>query len=389
MWEEDTLLTKSNKIILIVVLAAIATIFLIGAEKANGQEFTYTPSFDWSLSECTEFFEGNVWRATCLIRGNNTSGYTGNQTQGGSGEPIDTNPPEVDGCRLGFDRDGITGDCVKITILEEQAIKECEEDRTCPLGDYGPDYEPPFIAPELFSQTDRIAIKKINEYIGSRCFQGIGTTLGIQNPRSFEIPTIEVPFVDINGNVIRTVMVLDTTGFTNESLDGLLGIIERHVRECVAQNLLLNPQGGVLSEAHANKGFCDSIGNQRTDLLSWCGKTYSHVTNAKNVPVWSQQRVNEEANRNIDTPVFSILENICKGYYERSYKTIFPECVEYFKEVGTGGTYAKQQEMKVYDDSAYQTFKDGDESEQLEKVMREKLAEDIQGLLALQRALQK
>jgi len=333
-------LTSKQALAIVVSFIMIAGLGYTGASLASGEKFEYEVPHAFDKWECETFYDGPVPLTQCYMEGVNTSGYTGEQETGGSGEPVDENPPEVDGCPDRFDRDGITGKCRPISILEAEAIKECEEDRTCPLGDFGPVYEPPFIAPKLTNPTSQITIQKINEYLGSRCFQGIGTTLGIQEKRSFEIPTITA--TKLIGNVYREVLVLDTTGFTNQSLEGLLGIIERHVRECVAQALLLNPQGGVLSLASAHKGYCDSLVNSNERDIPVCGYTFSeHRQVAKNVPVWSQQRVNENQNRGITHPQWSILEDVCKGYYERSYKMIFDECVIYFSEITPSGSSKK------------------------------------------------
>jgi len=375
-------LINSDKIILTIALATVVTVFVIGAEKAYGQ-FEEVP-FDYQNSGCTLVENTIDYKRYECFADWRSEDYK---------EPGEEYTPAEDGCMAGWDIDIRTGECKPHEIIEEEAIAECEADPTCPRGFYIEPEEPTKwekiaegLNPDSPSATDQELIKKINQMLGARCYQGVGTTAGSQEERSFDIPTIKI-MVD---GVERTVLDTQSSG-KSLNLKGILGLIERAVRECVAQEILLDEHGGVMSVADTHFAYCDKIlPSTDVEFDPFCGKNYSdHSVVAQNVPVWSQQRVNEEANRDIDTPVFSILENICKGYYERSYKTIFPECVEYFKEIGTGGTYAKQQEMKVYDDSAYQTFKDGDESEQLEKLMKEKLAEDIQGLLALQRALQK
>jgi len=87
----------------------------------------------------------------------------------------------------------------------------------------------------------------------------------------------------------------------------------------------------------------------------------------------------------------NVLEDVCQGYYERSYKLVFQECRDYFFETGDpmAETYSKKQKMKYYDDEAYLTFRDGDESEQLEKVTRDNLEEKMDQLRALMNALGK
>jgi len=380
LWEKDTLLTTSDKIILTVALATIVTIFIIGADKAYGQ-FEEVP-FDYQNSGCVLVENTIDYKRYECYADWRSEDYK---------EPGEERTPAEDGCMAGYDIDIRTGECRPHEIIEEEAIAECEADPSCPRGFYIPPEEPTKweligeqLDPESDSASTQELIKKINEMLGARCYQGIGTTAGSQAERSFDIPTVEI-MVD---GVSRT--VLDTqTSSKSLNLKGILGTIERAVRECVAQEVLLNPQGGVMSIVDANFARCDDMPNDTVEFNPFCGKNYSdHAIVAQNVPVWSQQRVNEESNRGIDFHVWNVLEDVCQGYYERSYKMVFQECRDYFFEQGDDyGTYAKKQQMKVYDDSAYQTFKQGNEDEQLEKVTRDNLQDKIDQLRMLMAAL--
>ena len=268
--------------------------------------------------------------------------------------------------------------------VEAEAIIQCEEDPTCPLGFYIPITEATKWSEELAkveatkeeSPTKEKLIELINEMLDkpSQCYQGVGTTAGSQETRSFDIPTYEI--TDEFGNKR---LVLDTrTTITDLGLRGILGQIMADARECAAQIILLDVQGGVMSQVDTNFAYCDTVDLKDTSQQVRCGKTYDHQTNAQDVPVWSQQRVNEEANRDLDTPVWNILDNVCKGYYQHSYKMIFQECKDYFALRGEQETYAERQQMKYYDDSSYQNFLEYGDEEQYQKILEERLREKIQ-----------
>lgn len=203
---------------------------------------------------------------------------------------------------------------------------------------------------ETLSASESELERLINNMLGAKCHQGIGTTNGIQNVRSFDIPTITIPvYEEIDGEMVdtgRTREVLDTTRTIKDvNLRSVLGELIKDARECAAQTILLDPHGGVLSITDLNFGYCDSIDIEDTTQLAVCGKTYSHATNAANVPVWSQARVNEESNPDtLDQPSYNT-DFICDGYYSLSYKQSVGCPEEYFSTVPSSKT------MKDYHDS--------------------------------------
>lgn len=231
------------------------------------------------------------------------------------------------------------------------------------------------------TRTDKLMIKQINEMLDSnaRCFQGAdGTnTAGIQNERNFPIPTIDIQKFDDDGDSY-TITVLDTRAIiTNEDLKGYLGVIEKYKRECQAQMILDDSQGGILSSFDKQFAYCDDVPNTTAEFDPQCGKVYrDHSVIASNIPIWSQERVNQEANFVVEQNSFSIEEDICNGYYSDIYKQTFKECqIEYESGNGVipnGEIFNKAEEkMKQYkSDGGAQMAKELSEKVIAEKISR-------------------
>jgi len=217
-------------------------------------------------------------------------------------------------------------------ILEEEAKAECFDNPECPLGIYNPTPEPETpLSPE--SASEKALIEKINNILAAedpRCYQGFGTTTGVQQVRDFSIP---VHTITRDG---KTFVELDTsvpTGAMNYG--GLLKEILTHGQECKAQLVLNNMQGGVLSSQDYQSGFCDLNSDNLSieeSVQAGCGMSsgaFYHNLRAS-VPEWSQARTSQESNFGIDMSNnrYDIVEDICEGYYTNSYKMTFKECRE-------------------------------------------------------------
>ncbi|MEK0337477.1 MAG: hypothetical protein QQN41_08605 [Nitrosopumilus sp.] len=372
-----------NRALKIFIIIVIVGIFAVGIVKAYGQ-FEEVP-FDYQNSGCTLVENTLEYKRYECFADWRSSDYK---------EPGEEKTPAEDGCSSGFDIDYLTGECRPHEIIEEEAILLCEEDPDCPRGFYIPTAEKTKWEIELDKVDNREdsyskdeLVKLINEMLDnpSQCYQGVGTTAGSQEKRSFDIPTFYEAVWEYNEDGIlydtgKTKLVLDTrTEITERNLRGMLGQIVKDARECAAQIVLLNPQGGIMSSADANFAYCDTVDLKDTSQQLQCGKTYNHQTNADKVPIWSQQRVNEQQNRDIDWHQWNIVDDVCNGYYERSYKMVFQECIDYFREQGlVQETYAKRQQMKYYDDSAYQNFLEFGDEDQRDKIREDRLQKKIQ-----------
>lgn len=271
--------------------------------------------------------------------------------------------------------------------IEAEAIAECEANPECPRGIYVPIEEPTKweqirdnINPDTESATDQELIATINNLLGARCYQGVGTTAGSQNERDFEIPTITIPVYElIDGEYVdtgETQVVLDTSS-TISSLDfkGILGQLERATYECVAQGVLLDEQGGIMSAQDTNFAFCDDLDTSITTMKPICGKTYDHQTNAKDVPTWSQERVNAESNLDrAGEPSYNI-DFICNGYYSLAHKQAVGCTIEYDQS----GYSTRSSEIQNDVEDAYKEYlADGGKSmaEDLRKqIIADKIAE--------------
>lgn len=358
-------MSKSTALIIAIVAISLATVFV---SSSYGEEVSVeidTNKYDLDSQICNEGTSTGEW--WCNWK-KNTSGYTGGS---------DENPPEEDGCLEGYDRDGITGECTLFSQLEGEAIQICKDDPTCPLQNDIPgttkwDKAMDQIKPDSDDISDKQLIMRINEMLGAQCYQGYGQSTGIQSIRSFDIPTEE--YVDEDG--ITKLRLSQKEIRYNIDLEGLLAEIELHRQECIAQEKL---DAGRDIQHRSDKAIQDSL------LV-----TLNHADVAKDVPVWSQQRASEEANRDIDHQTWSILEDICKGSYAHSFKMTFSECRVFFEENVDQGDPSKKPKMTDYgadiEARVNQFDADGGKSMFVE-LQKEKLAEDIARINQMIRAL--
>lgn len=323
------LLTKIEKVIVLIAVTAAIT----GMVSAYAQEeFTYgeNPGFEIGSAECTRSLENNLGIAICILKQNNTSGYTGNQTQGGSG-------PEVP-CEEGFSRDGKTGLCRETEGLTNEAIAECKTNPNCPLewdlplGDTI-EFDGRTFPTDPGTKTDQKIIDDINNMLATnaKCFQGKqGTnTAGIQEFRGFPIPTRLIP--DGLGGQKLILDLRPTT--SNEDLRSYLGVIEKRKQECRAQIMLDDPHfPKILSVVDKNFAFCDSLDGptgykkmrSNNYLIPWCGN--SGITQAliiaEKIPDQTADMVNQKANFGIEKDSNPLSPEICKQYSKISQEAI-------------------------------------------------------------------
>jgi len=269
----------------------------------------------------------------------------------------------------------------------EQLEKEAKEDYAIWLEDQTK-FEDPFLESQANNlgndPSSEMAAKFIDNFVGGKCYQGSpgSTTAGIQKEFAFEIPTIdEVRWVDGEKFIVQ---VLDRSQTTNEDLKGIVGYIISHQQECIAEEKLLDEQGGVLSTVDKNFAFCDDVPNTSPEYNPLCGKVYSdHSVIAANIPTWSQERVNQEANFKVDMSdnTFDIVEDVCKGYYTESYKMTFQECrdIRDSNIVISGGHVPDMEIQNDVEDRMNQYLADGGKA-QAEELMKKKIQDQISEL---------
>jgi hypothetical protein len=300
--------------------------------------------------------------------------------------------PAQDGCSSGFDIDITTEECRPFEIIQEEARTQCDDDVTCPTGSYTPPTESEKQIETLIKQNEISAADKRLIYFlesdeGAKCFQGQGTTSGIQSVRDFPIPTIETPiFEEIDGVMVdtgRTQTILDTTTvMTSIDFTGKLKEIKMFVRECVAQSILLNPQGGILSSADERLGYCDATTFDTPEESARKGCGYSVLTHAdiaKKAPVYSQNRVNQESNMHDGSDRSATSPKICAMYSQISQRAL--GCP---METPDPNNTVKQTELYNYGSDIEQRVNIYEEDggiEEANKLAKEAIREKISALL--------
>lgn len=308
-----------NKLLVIFVLFSITTIGLSYSVSADG--FEYDEPFESQKSGCTLITNSdNLKRWECY----------GEWRSADYIDPAgELTPPSEDGCPSGLDIDITTGECRPFEDIAEEAKEEYFKSLVNPE----PEADPRLPDADSDKVTDKELIKKINNVLESedpRCYQGWGTTAGVQAVRDFPIP---VKSYVLNG---VTHIELDTS-VPDGAMDykGLLKEILTHAQECKAQIILNNNQGGILSSQDFQSGFCDLHSDNLSieeSVQAGCGMSSGAYYNNLHatVPEWSQARTSQESNFGIDMSNnrYDIVEDICEGYYTNTYKMTFKECRE-------------------------------------------------------------
>ena len=306
-----------NKLLGFFVVFSLVAVGVSVAHADGIKEFVVPVPFDYQNSGCT-----------LVINGTDYKKYDCTATWKSEDFKYDDEErtPSEDGCISGMDIDIRTGECRPYDVIQEEAKQLCFDDPECPLGIYNPTIADPKIPSEDSDRpSDKELLKRINKELDSdpRCYQGQGTTLGVQNIRNFSI--------SINEYILDGVkhIELDTsTPFTAMEYRGLLKEILTRNHECKAQMTLQNDQGGVLSSQDFLVGFCDNVPQGSKEFYPICGKTFSHSENAKSVPIMTQEMANQRANFGVDMSNnrYDIVEDVCEGFYTNTYKMTFKEC---------------------------------------------------------------
>jgi len=389
------MMETATKIILAII---VASIFAIGIAEAFGEPFEADIPFNYTksggyLSINTE--DHKRFDMYAEWRSNNST--IGNEIV----------PPSQDGCNPGFDIDITTGQCRPV----DDIIAEAKAEYKAQIEEEADDtviFEGKVIDQNPQSPTDIKLVEEINKMLetDAHCYQGqeLSQTAGVQNENSFPIPTMEVPVVDINGDVIGKKIVLDLRPtLTNEDLKGFLGLlVELPKAECRAQGLLDDPHGNILSPADQMFAFCDS--RAKTSLggawtLAVCGiDIVDHRVMAHDVPIVSQARVNQEANADDTVDHSNVLTpEICRLYSHQSQEALGCEidetvglsedgsCREGTMKTDDGKRCAPIQTTEATEmtdhgaelEAKLEAFKEDGGAKMFDELYKEKLAEDI------------
>ncbi len=198
--------------------------------------------------------------------------------------------------------------------------------------------------------------ERLDKMVGSLCYGGTGRAAATQSFHTWDIPTEMVP--DGKGGS-KMVLALDYE-IKSKNLKGLLGQIERAIEWCKGQNILLND---ILTDADLMAGYLDK-------------KPFRyHSDDALSIPIWSQDRVNQEANMNMDKNSLDRNGNdvVCQGYYSHTTKkaygciTIYPPSIH---------ETPKQHDYHSESYKLWKEYNDGNEEAQRLKIVKEKLARD-------------
>ena len=352
-----------NKLLVIFVLFSITTIGLSYSVSADG--FEYKEPFESQKSGCTLITNSdNLKRWECY----------GEWRSADYIDPAgELTAPSEDGCPSGLDIDITTGECRPFEDIAEEAKEEYFKSLVNPE----PEVNPKLPDANSDRATDKELIKKINNILAAedpRCYQGFGTTTGVQQVRDFSIPVHTITrdgktFVELDTSVPRGAM----------NYGGLLKEILTHGQECKAQMILNNIQGGVLSSQDYQSGFCDVHSKDLSieeSVQAGCGMSSGAFYNNLHatVPEWSQARTSQESNFGIDMSNnrYDIVEDICEGYYTNTYKMTFKECrdIRDSKVELSGGHIPSTEIQNDAEDKMLQYLKDGGASQA--KELREK-----------------
>lgn len=360
-------------------LLVVAVIFVIGANNVYGQPLTaevdvYSINRTVTIphpivdEDCETFLQGFQPLTQCYFAG---ALYNSTNTQ--------------------FIPNLVWDDVDEEYKTPEQLEKEAKEDyiESLKVDEGVIEFEGRFFDTETDNPTDKLLIKQINNMLetDARCYQGSdgSNTAGIQNERSFPVPTRTITkFVE--GVKYETVVLDLSTVTTNEDLKGFLGKIISQKLECKAQMLLDDPQGGVLSSVDQMFGYCDEVDILDTTQLAICGKTYDHKTNAQDVPQWSQARVNEEANRDDETDRSFTSPEICAMYSQQSQLAL--GCPVDIADPNHTARQTQLQEYGAEIEAQVNLYKEDNGASMAEQLKKDSIEDEISRLMKQLRALE-
>ncbi len=309
------------KLLIAYLIFAVGAFSLVSIANAEEQkDFNVKVPFDYQNSGCTLVIDTPEYKK-----------YDCTATWKSSDFKYDDEitAPSEDGCISGMDIDIETGECRPFGEIAEEAKEEYFKNLA--IEELEKDDDPRLPDVDSEKASDKELVKKINNILASedpRCYQGFGTTAGVQNVRDFSIP---VHTITRDG---KTFVELDTSVPTGAmDYTGLLKEILTHGQECKAQMILNNIQGGVLSSQDYQSGYCDVHSKDLTieeSVQAGCGMSSgAFLRDLKaTVPEWSQSRINQEGNFGLDMANnrYDIVEDVCEGFYTNTYKMTFKEC---------------------------------------------------------------
>lgn len=287
------------------------------------------------------------------------------------GDPLTEN---IDCSSVGMVYNPQTGDCITEEQVKQEYLDEISSEPVKSPEQKRLEYLNNLPDPNT---TEQELIKKINGLLEDfRCYQGIGTTLGVQTPRDFAVPVVDVPvYEEIDGVMVdtgETKTILDTSvPLSPVNLRGYIGSLIADALECKAEAVLLDIQGGVLSSADATFGKCDNSDhmNMEQSISNGCGLTSANFYNTLKETVKPRSQAYIES---IQNQPFEVIENpMC--YSDNSVRTkLMYGCV--IEEKPSPSLY-DPPELKNSDAvqaiiDAVKRFDDGDESQQLEAIAK-------------------
>ena len=298
--------------------------------------------------------------------------------------------PNEDGCANGLDIDIRTGECKPFEQINEEARLQYDIDPECPSGYYNPvetdpqtpDADSPYL-------TDQDLIKKINSILedDANCYQGRGTTDGIQEMRDFPIPVTKI-IKWVNGVKYITYELDLSTPSSAVQIRGYYAQIVKSAFECHAENTLMNPQGGILSSADAAFGFCDRYAETLTieqSVQAGCGMTsgsYYRSLHA-DVPIMTQEMANQKANFGIEkAPLRQSNDYVCSHNYAESLRIAYG-CPDLPKPESGNGKFT---ELQDYHDNVpgknYEQYLKDDGKAAGEQALKDTINKKIANLVA-------
>ena len=308
--------------------------------------------------------------------------------------------------------------CSQEVILENIDEEPIPEEDTAELGEM-PEIDTEDVLPEMpedisnweeiltaldrgtLKPSQQMEIEAIESMVNHQgyCLQGMDwtTTATTQKERAFLIPMIDIPIFTPEGvDTGERRSVMDTTGFTNENLDGYLAKIQLAVQECIAQDELLNPNDGTgFSLVDTHRGICkEQAPHMSKDeaIKSGCGVSdeQHYAELERTVSPWSQERANYEANKQVVKVTRSADDLHCDPrHYVQALRDAYgcpPVTIEYLSTLET-------PPPKDYIDNPvwknYITCPDANCAQQFEKVAFPAIQERIAELERMKAAIQK
>jgi len=348
-------MTTANKIILTIIIASIMTFAV--SSIANAEPFEVEVPFDYNKSGCT--YSMNVTeRYDCYME----------QT-----EPF-TNPNHLstttdDGCLEGYDRDFETHECKPDAVIEEEAKQACYDDPTCPVGIWNdPTTKKVVNNEDIITADEMTASQKVEKNYTNALKDLCAYDIDLyQDGTTFEVAFDE--YLDHETGELKTKFkkFFDLKSIDLRTLDPDTKRLMLAVEACIGEQELK---------------VREKIGWLTTDTED---KIFNHADIAQFVPPISADRLNEIENAKVEQQGFSIVNDICNGYYTNSWKLTFKECqVDY--PVGNGTAPEMKDTIQGEIKENLEQYEEDDGDQMAKDLVKEKIAKKISSLLAQMKA---